>query len=46
MSRICPGAPIRGVPGSREETSMNEMHYPNESKAYRDARNALLKDEQ
>jgi predicted dithiol-disulfide oxidoreductase (DUF899 family) len=25
---------------------MNEMHYPNESKAYREARNALLKDEQ
>ena len=25
---------------------MSELRYPNESKAYRDARDALLKDEQ
>ena len=25
---------------------MNELRYPNESRAYRDARDAMLKDEQ
>jgi predicted dithiol-disulfide oxidoreductase (DUF899 family) len=29
-----------------EETSMSELRYPNESQEYRDAREALLKDEQ
>src|SRR6185295_15825172 len=28
------------------ETNMTELRYPNESRAYRDARDALLKDEQ
>src|SRR4030095_1481798 len=28
------------------ETTMSETRYPNESQAYRDARDALLKDEQ
>ena len=30
----------------REITPMSEPHYPNENQAYRDARDALLKDEQ
>jgi predicted dithiol-disulfide oxidoreductase (DUF899 family) len=30
----------------KEETSMSELRYPNESQEYRDARDALLKDEQ
>src|SRR5262245_17206065 len=29
-----------------EETAMSELRYPNETRAYRDAREALLKDEQ
>ena len=29
-----------------EETNMSELRYPNESREYRDARDALLKDEQ
>jgi predicted dithiol-disulfide oxidoreductase (DUF899 family) len=29
-----------------KETAMSELRYPNETKAYRDARDALLKDEQ
>src|SRR6516165_5665274 len=35
-----------GAPFWKEETSMSELRYPNESKRYRDARAALLKDEQ
>src|SRR5215468_1912160 len=35
-----------GAPFWKEETSMSELRYPNESKGYRDARAALLKDEQ
>src|SRR5437868_8454612 len=31
--------------GFRENTDMSEPRYPNESRAYRDARDALLKDE-
>jgi len=30
----------------KEETDMSEPRYPNESKAYRRARDRLLKDEQ
>jgi predicted dithiol-disulfide oxidoreductase (DUF899 family) len=30
----------------KEETNMSELRYPNESREYRDARDALLKDEQ
>src|SRR6516164_1580795 len=30
----------------KEETNMSELRYPNESKEYRDARAALLEDEQ
>jgi predicted dithiol-disulfide oxidoreductase (DUF899 family) len=30
----------------KEDTSMSELRYPNESREYRDARDALLKDEQ
>src|SRR4029078_6285082 len=32
--------------GFKKETTMSELRYPNESKAYRDARDALLKEEQ
>src|SRR5689334_14875369 len=31
---------------SKKETTMNELRYPNESKEYRVARDALLKEEQ
>src|SRR6266404_7729131 len=31
---------------SRRETNMSELWYPNESREYREAREALLKDEQ
>jgi predicted dithiol-disulfide oxidoreductase (DUF899 family) len=50
------GNPPRVVPASRnartrtphrnEEVAMSERRYPNESQAYRDARDALLRDEQ
>src|SRR4029450_10832521 len=30
----------------RKETNMGELRYPNETREYRDARDALLKDEQ
>src|SRR5438309_9999148 len=30
----------------KEETNMSELRYPNENREYRDAREALLKDEQ
>ena len=32
--------------GQRQETNVSELRYPNESREYRDARDALLKDEQ
>jgi predicted dithiol-disulfide oxidoreductase (DUF899 family) len=32
--------------GTNEEPAMSELRYPNESRAYRDARDALLQDEQ
>jgi predicted dithiol-disulfide oxidoreductase (DUF899 family) len=35
-----------GTPFQKERTNMSELRYPNESREYRDARAALLKDEQ
>jgi len=35
-----------GRPSKEEDRTMSELRYPNESKAYREARAALLKDEQ
>jgi predicted dithiol-disulfide oxidoreductase (DUF899 family) len=37
---------IRTNTSFKEEINMSELRYPNESRAYRDARDALLKDEQ
>jgi predicted dithiol-disulfide oxidoreductase (DUF899 family) len=42
--RICFGRAT--LKAANEETNMSELRYPNESREYRDARDALVKDEQ